>query len=124
MSDYTIRAFIHVPAAMRFLTDHLDAKQIALAHRVMQPKSGGKGSDGQDLKRDLLRDFRPAPVQARSRGHRCPERHRGARRACGHAIDLERRPDDAELIICSIRLNDLRAVLVDVQFGLGRCGVG
>ena len=54
MSDYTIRAVTDVPdifggqyaGAMRFLTDHLEAQQIALTHRLMPPRSGGKGSYG------------------------------------------------------------------------------
>jgi quercetin dioxygenase-like cupin family protein len=54
MSSYTIRALTEVPdifdgqypGAMRFLTDHLEAQQVALTHRLMPPKSGGKGSDG------------------------------------------------------------------------------
>lgn len=54
MSDYTLRTLTEVPdifdgqypGAMRFLTDHLEAQQVALTHRVMPPKSGGKGSYG------------------------------------------------------------------------------
>ena len=54
MSDYTIRALTDVPdifegqypGAMRLLTDHLEAQQIALTHRLMPPRSGGKGSHG------------------------------------------------------------------------------
>ena len=54
MSDYTIRAVTDVPdifegqypGAMRFLTDHLKAQQTAFTHRLMPPRSGGKGSYG------------------------------------------------------------------------------
>ena len=54
MSDYTIRPLTEVPdifdgqypGAMRFLTDHLEAQQVAFTHRVMPPKSGGKGGYG------------------------------------------------------------------------------
>src|SRR3954467_2114840 len=54
MSDYTIRALEDVPDAfggrypgsMRFLTEPLGTTQVAITHRVMPPKSGGKGSYG------------------------------------------------------------------------------
>ncbi len=49
MSDYTIQTLTEVPhlfagqypGAMRLLTDHLKAEQVALTHRVMPPESGG-----------------------------------------------------------------------------------
>src|SRR3954451_6781774 len=54
MSDYTIRRLDDVPDAfggqypgsMRFLTEPLGTTQVAFTHRVMPPKSGGKGSYG------------------------------------------------------------------------------
>ena len=54
MSDYTIRRLEDVPdafggrypGAMRFLTEHLGNTQVAFTHRVMPPQSGGKGSYG------------------------------------------------------------------------------
>src|SRR3712207_5428628 len=54
MSDFTIRRVEDVPdafggkypGAMRFLTEDLGNKQVALTHRVMPPQSGGKGSYG------------------------------------------------------------------------------
>jgi mannose-6-phosphate isomerase-like protein (cupin superfamily) len=54
MTDYTIRRLDEVPDAfggqypgsMRFFTEHLGNQQIAFTHRVMPAKSGGKGSYG------------------------------------------------------------------------------
>ena len=54
MSDFTIRRLEDVPDAfggkypgtMRFLTEPLGNAQVALTHRVMPPQSGGKGSYG------------------------------------------------------------------------------
>jgi mannose-6-phosphate isomerase-like protein (cupin superfamily) len=54
VGDYTIRRLSDVenvmagrwPGEMRFLTHPLGAEQVALTHRVMPPKSGGKGSYG------------------------------------------------------------------------------
>lgn len=117
MSDYTIRAVTDVPdifdgqypGAMRFLTDHLDARQIALTHRLMPPRTGGKGSHGHRHKTqeeiyfvisgtlqfkldDQIIDvpaataIRVAPAVTRSMWNDGP--------------------DDAELVICSIRLGD------------------
>lgn len=54
MSGYTIRSVDEVPDAfegrypgsMRFLTGELGAEQLAFTHRLMPPKSGGKGAYG------------------------------------------------------------------------------
>jgi mannose-6-phosphate isomerase-like protein (cupin superfamily) len=54
MSEYTIRALADVPdvfggrypGAMRFMAEPLEARQVALTHRLMPPRSGGKGSYG------------------------------------------------------------------------------
>jgi mannose-6-phosphate isomerase-like protein (cupin superfamily) len=54
VSDYTILSLDDVPdafggqypGAMRFLTQPLGNRQIAITHRVMPPGSGGKGSYG------------------------------------------------------------------------------
>ena len=54
MSDYTIRRLQDVPdafggsypGAMRFLTEHLGNTQVAFTHRIMPRQSGGKGGYG------------------------------------------------------------------------------
>jgi mannose-6-phosphate isomerase-like protein (cupin superfamily) len=120
MSSYTICTLEQVPdvfggqypGQMRFLTDDLEARQVALTHRVMPPGSGGKGSYGHRHKTqeeiyyvisgtlhfkldDEVIDVRGgtavrvAPVVARS--------------------IWNDGPDDAELVICSVRLDDPRA---------------
>jgi mannose-6-phosphate isomerase-like protein (cupin superfamily) len=54
VSGYTIRSLDEVPDAfggrypgsMRYLTGELGAEQLAFTHRLMPPKSGGKGAYG------------------------------------------------------------------------------
>lgn len=54
MSDYTIRKLADVPDAfggrypgeMRFLTGDLETEQVAITHRRMPPRTGGKGGYG------------------------------------------------------------------------------
>jgi mannose-6-phosphate isomerase-like protein (cupin superfamily) len=120
MSEYTIRALTDVPdvfggrypGTMRFLTDPLEAQQVAFTHRLMPRGSGGKGSYGHRHKtqeeiyfvvsgtlqfklEDEVIDVpsgtavRVAPAVARSVWNEGPE--------------------DAELVICSIRLEHPRA---------------
>jgi uncharacterized cupin superfamily protein len=120
MSDYTIRAITDVPdifegqypGAMRFMTEALGARQVAITHRAMPPRSGGKGSYGHRHKTqeeiyyvlagtlqfkldDQIIDvpsgtaIRVAPAVARS--------------------IWNDGPDDAELMICSTRLEHPRA---------------
>ena len=119
MSDFTIRRLEDVPdafggqypGAMRFLTEHLDTTQVAFTHRVMPPQSGGKGSYGhrhktqeevyfvisgtlqfklEDEVVDVSGDtaVRVAPGVARSVWNDGPE--------------------DAQLIIVSVRIEDAR----------------
>lgn len=54
MSDYTIRALADVPDAfgdsypgeMRFMAPELGTEQVAVTHRRMPPRTGGKGGYG------------------------------------------------------------------------------
>ncbi len=120
MTDYTIRKLEEVPDAfggqypgsMRFLTDHLGNQQIAFTHRVMPSKSGGKGSYGHRHKTqeeiyyvvsgtvefklgdDIVRVDGGTAVRV------APETVRSV---------WNDGPDDAELVICSVRLDDPRA---------------
>jgi mannose-6-phosphate isomerase-like protein (cupin superfamily) len=120
MSTYTICTLEQVPDAfggqypgqMRFLTEDLKARQVAITHRLMPPRSGGKGSYGHRHKtqeeiyyvisgtlqfklQDEVLDVpagsavRVAPAVTRSIWNDGP----------GHA----------ELVICSIRLEDPHA---------------
>jgi uncharacterized cupin superfamily protein len=117
MSDYTIRATADVPdafagrypGAMRFMTEPLGARQVALTHRTMPPRTGGKSSCGHRHKtqeeiyyvisgqlqfklEDELID-----VPARSAVRVAPEVARSI---------WNDGPGEAELVICSIRLED------------------
>ena len=120
MSGYTICALTDVPdsfggqypGAMRFLTDHLEAEQVAFTHRVMPPQSGGKGSYGHrhktqeeiyfvisgTLQFKLDDEIFDAPSGTAVRV--AP----GATRSVWNDG-----PHEAELVICSIRLEDPRA---------------
>ena len=126
MSDYTIRRLDDVPdafggqypGAMRFLTEHLGTTQVAITHRVMPPQSGGKGSYGHRHKtqeeiyfvisgtlqfklEDDVIDVAPATA---------------VRVAPGVVRSIwNDGPADAELIIVSMRLDDVREDVELVQ---------
>jgi len=124
MSDYTIRRLEEVPdlfggqypGAMRSLTQDLGAQQVAFTHRVMPPKTGGKGAYGHrhrtqeeiyfvvsgtlqfKLGDDLVdidggTAVRVAPATVRSVWNEGPE--------------------DAELVICSVRIDDPDVEIVE-----------
>ena len=119
MSDYTIRGQADVPdafggqypGAMRFYTEHLETEQIAFTHRLMPPKSGGKGSYGHrhktqeevyfvisgELQFKLEDDVIDVPAGS------------AVRVAPGTTRSIwNERPEDAELVIVSIRIADGR----------------
>ncbi len=120
MSDYTIRAVTDVPdvfagkypGAMRFMTESLDAQQVAFTHRLMPPRSGGKGSYGHrhktqeeiyfvisgTLQFKLGDDIIDVPGGTTVRVAPCVTRS-----------IWNDGPGDAELVICSTRLADPRA---------------
>ncbi len=117
MSDYTIRAVTDVPdifggqypGALRLLTEELDARQVAFTHRVMPPRSGGKGSYGHRHKTQeeiyfvisgtlqFKLDDQIIDVLAGTAVRVAPEVARSV---------WNDGSDDAELVICSIRLED------------------
>ena len=120
MSDYTIRAVTDVPdifggrypGAMRFMTEPLDARQVALTHRLMSARSGGKGSYGHrhntqeeiyyvisgTLQFKLEDEVIDVPAGSAVR----------VAPAVTRSIWNDG-PGDAELLICSIRLEDPHA---------------
>jgi mannose-6-phosphate isomerase-like protein (cupin superfamily) len=119
LSDYTILRLDEAPdvlgdypGEMRFLAGPLDARQVAFTHRRMAPKTGGKGGYGHrhhtqeeiyfvvsgqlefKLDDDVVEAgpgtaVRVAPEVVRSVWNEGPE--------------------DAELVICSVRVDDPRA---------------
>jgi mannose-6-phosphate isomerase-like protein (cupin superfamily) len=120
VAGYTIRTLEQVPDAfggnypgtMRFMTDHLGNEQVAFTHRVMPPKSGGKGSYGHRHKTQeeiyyvvsgrlqfKLGD-EVIDVEAGTAVRVAPETVRSV---------WNEGPDEAELVICSVRLDDAGA---------------
>lgn len=120
MSNYTIRALDEVadafggqyPGSMRFMTDDLGNEQIAFTHRVMPAKSGGKGSYGHRHKtQEEIYYVVSGRVQFKL-GDEIVDIDSGT--AVRVAPETVRSvwndgPGDAELIICSVRLDNPRA---------------
>jgi mannose-6-phosphate isomerase-like protein (cupin superfamily) len=120
MSDYTVRRLDDVPdafggqypGAMRFLTEHLDAEQIAFTHRYMPPKSGGKGGYGHRHKtQEEIYFVVSGTLQFKLEDEVVDVERGGAVRV---APGVTRSvwndgPEDAEMVICSVRLDDPRA---------------
>jgi uncharacterized cupin superfamily protein len=124
MSDYTITKLTDVadafggryPGEMRFMTGALGTEQVAITHRRMPPQSGGKGSYGHrhnrqeevyflisgrlqfKLSDDVVDVVGPAAVRV------APQVVRSV---------WNDGPNDAELLIVSVRVDDLHA---DVAF--------
>jgi mannose-6-phosphate isomerase-like protein (cupin superfamily) len=120
MSDYTITRLADVadafggryPGEMRFMTGDLGTEQVAITHRRMPPQSGGKGSYGHrhhtqeevyfvisgtlqfKLGDDVVDVAGPAAVRV------APETVRSV---------WNDGPDDAELLIISVRVEDPRS---------------
>ena len=120
MGDYTITAAAEVPdafggqypGAMRFLSEHLDARQVALTHRLMPPQSGGKGGYGHRHRtQEEIYFVASGTVQFKLDDDIV---HVPSGTAIRVAPAVTRSvwndgPDDAELLICSVRLEDPRA---------------
>jgi mannose-6-phosphate isomerase-like protein (cupin superfamily) len=120
MTAYTIRTLEEVPDAfggqypgsMRFLTEHLGNQQIAFTHRVMPPGSGGKGSYGhRHATQEEIYYVISGHLQFKL-GDEIVEVDSGS--AVRVAPETVRStwndgPEDAELVICSVRLDDPRA---------------
>ncbi len=120
MSDYTIRALSDVPnifegqypGAMRFLADQLEAEQVAFTHRMMPPKSGGKGSYGHRHKtQEEIYYVISGTLQFKLDEHVIDVPTGSAVRVAPAVTRSvwNDGPDEAELVICSIRLEDPRA---------------
>jgi mannose-6-phosphate isomerase-like protein (cupin superfamily) len=117
---YAIRALEQVPdafggaypGAMRFLAQDLGTEQLAFTHRVMPPKTGGKGGYGHRHKTQeeiyyvisgtlqFKLDEEIVDVGGGTAVRVSPEVVRSV---------WNEGPDDAELVICSVRLDDPRA---------------
>lgn len=119
MSGYTIRRLEEVPDAfggeypgtMRFLTGPLDAEQVAVTHRDMPPGSGGKGGYGHrhntqeeiyfvvSGRLQFKLDDEIVDVDGGSAVRVAPEVARSV---------WNEGPDDAQLLIFSVRMDNAR----------------
>jgi mannose-6-phosphate isomerase-like protein (cupin superfamily) len=100
------------PGAMRFLTDHLEAQQVALTHRVMPPKSGGKGSYGPRHKTQEQIYFVISGTLQFKLDDQIIDVPAGTAVRVAPAVTRSiwnDGPSDAELVICSTRLKDPHA---------------
>jgi mannose-6-phosphate isomerase-like protein (cupin superfamily) len=120
MSDYTIRRLADVPDAfggrypgeMRFLTSDLETEQVAVTHRRMPAQSGGKGSYGHRHRTQEEVYFVISGRLQFKLGDELVDVEGPT--AVRVAPDVVRSiwndgPDDAELLVVSVRLDDPRA---------------
>ena len=119
MSDFTILNLDDVPdafggkypGAMRFLTEPLGNRQVAITHRLMPPGSGGKGSYGHRHKTQEEVYYVIGGTLEFKLGDEVVEVPAGS--VVRVAPDTVRSiwnegPEDAELVIVSTRVEDLR----------------
>jgi mannose-6-phosphate isomerase-like protein (cupin superfamily) len=120
MSGYTVRTLDEVPdafggqypGAMRFLTEDLGAEQLAFTHRVMAPKTGGKGGYGHRHKtQEEIYFVISGALQFKLDDEVLDVGGGSAVRIAPQVVRSvwNDGPDDAELVICSVRLDDPRA---------------
>jgi mannose-6-phosphate isomerase-like protein (cupin superfamily) len=120
MSDYTIARLEEVPDAfggaypgeMRFLTNSLGAQQIAFTHRSMPPRSGGKGGYGHRHKtQEEIYYVVSGTLQFKLEDEIVTvDGGSAVRVAPGVTRSVwNDGPDDVELVICSVRVDDPRA---------------
>jgi mannose-6-phosphate isomerase-like protein (cupin superfamily) len=119
MANYTIRTLEDIPDAfggqypgsMRYMTSDLGSEQIAFTHRVMPPKTGGKGGYGHRHRtqeeiyfviRGML-EFKLDDDVVDVRGGTAVRVAPSVVRSVWNDG-----PEDAELVICSVRLDDPR----------------
>ena len=119
MSDYTIKRLEEVddvlgdyPGEMRMMTTHLGAEQVAFTYRRMPQHTGGKGSYGHRHKTQEEIYFVASGKLQFKLGDDVVEADRGT--AIRVAPEVVRsvwndEPEDAELVIVSIRLDDAAA---------------
>ena len=119
MSDYTIVRLEEIPdvfggkypGQMRFLGEPLSAQQVTITHRMMPPKSGGKGGYGHRHKTQEELYYVISGTLQFKLDDEVMDLHGGT--AVRVAPEVVRSvwndgPDDAELMICSVRIDDFR----------------
>jgi mannose-6-phosphate isomerase-like protein (cupin superfamily) len=119
VSGYTIRKAEEVPdilgdypGEMRFFAEPLDSEQVAFTHRRMPAKTGGKGGYGHRHKTQEEIYFVVSGRLEFKLGEEVAELGPGT--AVRVAPEVVRSvwnegPGDAELVICSVRLDDAGA---------------
>jgi mannose-6-phosphate isomerase-like protein (cupin superfamily) len=120
MSGYTIRRLEEVPdvfggaypGEMRFLTEDIGAQQVAFTHRTMPPQSGGKGGYGHRHKTQEEVYYVVSGTLQFKLGDEIVDVDGGT--AVRVAPEVVRSvwnegPENVELVICSVRLDDPRA---------------
>lgn len=120
MSDYTICSVQDVPdafegkypGAMRFMAGPLGAEQVAFTHRLMPPQSGGKGGYGHrhHTQEELYYVVR-GTLQFKLGDDIVDVGAGGAVRVAPATVRSvwNDSDEDAEMIICSVRVEDARA---------------
>jgi len=120
MGDYTIVRLEEIPDAfggkypgeMRFLGGPLSVEQVTITHRTMPPKSGGKGGYGHRHKTQEELYYVISGTLQFKLDDEVMDLHGGT--AVRVAPEVVRSvwndgPDNAELMICSARIDDVRA---------------
>ena len=116
MSAYTIRKLDDVPDAfegkypgeMRFFTGPLEAEQVAFTHRTMPPGAGGKGSYGhRHHTQEEIYFVISGTLQFKLEDEVVDVPGGSAVRVAPSTVRsvYNEGPEDAELVICSIRVD-------------------
>jgi uncharacterized cupin superfamily protein len=120
MSDYTITRLTDVadafggryPGEMRFMTGALGTEQVAITHRRMPPQSGGKGSYGhRHQTQEEVYFVISGRLQFKLGDDVVDVEGPAAMRVAPQVVRSvwNDGPDDAELLIVSLRVDDPRA---------------
>jgi mannose-6-phosphate isomerase-like protein (cupin superfamily) len=120
MANYTIRTLEDIPDAfggqypgsMRYMTSDLGSEQIAFTHRVMPPKSGGKGGYGHRHRtQEEIYFVIRGKLEFKLDDDVVDVRGGTAVRVAPTVVRSiwNDGPEDAELVICSVRLDDPRS---------------
>ena len=100
------------PGEMRMITSDVDAEQVALTHRRMPPQTGGKGSYGHSHKtQEELYLVLSGTLQFKLGDEVIDVGPHSAVRVAPEVVRSvwNEGPEDAELVIASVRIDDPRA---------------
>jgi mannose-6-phosphate isomerase-like protein (cupin superfamily) len=119
MSGYTVKRLDEVPdvfggqypGIMRMLSEPLGTEQVAITHRYMTPKSGGKGGYGHRHKtQEEIYFVISGTLQFKLEDEIVDVGPQTAVRVAPSTVRgvWNEGPEDAELVICSTKAEDLR----------------